>query len=293
MEYHSWKLSSLQSELRSRGVVSHGRKKDLVQRLEALDKMGGFSAPSTVPTASGDIPNWPSSASVTFRSVCQDSKTSLPTFQQPHLDQYILLNQASSSSNIDPCTGNASKKAHKLTEDNVLGLSYCVVDQDFFFTGIVGATMKKVTYNIRFSTTASGEIMHSSCECPAGKGPKSVCVHVRASFLILVKFMETGELDILVSCTDELQQFHKPRKVHAGSPIRVEQLGQGITEIDDDPRQMHLRNREAYTSEVFMRTVNYCYQSNKDVFLRYAFSKANVQEASVDHSYLSRPMTHY
>ena len=64
--------------------------------------------------------------------------------------------------------------------------------------------------------TDDGIIEMASCECPAGAGPTATCKHIAALMLVLNVFIETGELHVGSTCTDTLQQFSKPRKVHVG-----------------------------------------------------------------------------
>ena len=62
---------------------------------------------------------------------------------------------------------------------------------------------------------------------------------------------------------------------------------------DQDPRPMKFRKCPNYTNDVLMRTVAFSYYSGVDVCMRYAFAGANSQVNSLDHNYLSKPMTEY
>lgn len=150
--------------------------------------------------------------------------------------------------------------------------------------------MKQVNYWVKLILSDSGTMMNSSCECPAGAGPYSTCKHIAAAMFVLVEFSETGYLRVDKACTEELQQFHRPKKGHKGSPVKASDLGKN-SQVDD-PRPLHLRNRECYTSEVLMKTVNFSYFSGMDLSLRYALPRADVQSASQDHDYLKVPFTH-
>jgi hypothetical protein len=99
----------------------------------------------------------------------------------------------------------------------------------FFFTGIVGAEMKKCTYNIKITVSKDGgDIENGHCECPTGAGPTASCKHIVSVLLSLSKFASTRELEITGSCTDQLQSFKRPRKFHSGLPVQAEALGPGI-----------------------------------------------------------------
>ena len=74
---------------------------------------------------------------------------------------------------------------------------------------------------------------------------------------------------------EEAQDFHKRTSVLVFA---------GASE-DDDPRPLQYRNRPAFTQELFMATVNYTAQSNADISWRYAFPRADLESAQLDHDY--------
>ena len=76
---------------------------------------------------------------------------------------------------------------------------------------------EQVTYNYKIKLTKeTGEPVNSHCECPAGKGPHGTCKHIAAVLLMLVEFVESGQIDVERSCTDNLQTFHKPKNAYNG-----------------------------------------------------------------------------
>ena len=291
MNYGAMTVPALQAELRRRGGRQTGRKAELVARLEAYDGMDErFPSDDIRLPPPTPLQNWPEKAD--FKSVCFEDKDKLPTVQKPHLEQYIVTRQGPDASESFHST--ADKKSRLMAEESVLALSLTEKQDIFYFSGVVAAAMKKsVTYNVKFSIKARGDILNSACDCPSGIGPHSLCKHIRASILVLIEFKASGVLGIKSACTEELQQFHRPKKMHSGSPVKASNLGKGLGEEDDDPRPLHLRNRASYTDEVFMQTVHYSQSSGTDVFLRYAFRKADIQAASLDHDFFSRPFTEY
>jgi hypothetical protein len=40
-----------------------------------------------------------------------------------------------------------------------------------------------------------------------------------AVLLVLVTFVETGDLDVILSCTESLQTFKRPTKLHSGELV--------------------------------------------------------------------------
>lgn len=106
---------------------------------------------------------------------------------------------------------------------------------------------------------------------------------------MLTSLLEEGTLLVAHSCTEELQQFHKPKK-HKASPVKASSLGRGVSD-QLDPRPENMRNRPGYQMEVNMRTVNYCNYTGRDSMWRFKFGKADVQTAATDHRYERLPMT--
>lgn len=95
----------------------------------------------------------------------------------------------------------------------ILGFSYIFS----IISGIVKAAMKKkLSYNFKLKLNVRGEVVNSSCECPAGKGPHGCCKHVAAVLIMLQEFKETGNLEMVLSCTEILQAFHQPLTRHTG-----------------------------------------------------------------------------
>ena len=55
-----------------------------------------------------------------------------------------------------------------------------------YFSGIVGAEMKKTSYICQLTVKKeSGEAQNSHCDCPAGAGPHGTCKHVVGRFHLL------------------------------------------------------------------------------------------------------------
>ena len=131
---------------------------------------------------------------------------------------------------------------------------------------------------------------NAHCECPAGCGPTATCKHIVGVLLLLAEFVKTGILKVQLSCTEQLQTFKKPAKIHKGSPVKAEQLGRGTASYD--PRPLAFRNMPSYRDHVFNATINYCAMSQRDISLRYAIPRANLQQAEQDHDYLAEPLTH-
>ena len=127
-----------------------------------------------------------------------------------------------------------------------------------------------------------------------GIGPHGTCKHIVAILIVIADFKQTGKISISKSCTETLQCFHKPKKLHTGSPQKAEQLCNKLNEeTDDDPRPKHMRMRPSYSGEVMMKTINFSFFSGLDIAFRYNGEKANLQAAAQDHDYLERDFRSY
>ena len=165
-----------------------------------------------------------------------------------------------------------------------------------FVTSIVKAAMKKkVSYNVKLIIEKSNiQIKNSHCECPSGKGPHSSCKHVAASLLVIEKFANSGILNVSKSCTETLQSFNTPKKMHKGGAMTIEKIcGQKSEEDDDDPRPKHFRNNPNVMSHLQNLTTNFALRSGIDVSWRYVFPKASLVSASHDHDYLNEKFPIY
>ncbi len=180
-DYGKWSLSHLQDELRHRKVKSSGRKKELVERLIALDSLSvsGSSSQSSreSPTSqSSSEPPWP--PAINFKSLTPSMKNELPDLTTECIEQYVRLHQANDKSGEIASLSQGSL----LAKDKVHGISIaqdgCV--DNCYVSGLVEAHYKKVYYSVKLKISRHGEITYSSCECPAGSGPNSTCKHIIA-----------------------------------------------------------------------------------------------------------------
>lgn len=150
-------------------------------------------------------------------------------------------------------------------------------------------------YNIKVVIYQDGDIKNSQCDCPAGDGPNSTCKHVTAALMVLSKFSTSGVLDIAKSCTERLQGFQKPTKIHQGSPCRSHNINSGRQPIDLDPRPLQYRTAPHGSFHNFFRAHHIGYAAILPFSLsqKFAYEKADLQMASHDHNYLSRPFLEY
>jgi len=291
--------NQLKLELSKRDARVSGTKEVLLERLRAYERNQDFISNGPVLNISDDhnyssselgIPNWPNSAS--FRTITRDQQFSIPQVSMEHLHQYIMNQQGYDSRSISD--NKSLRKGKLLSEESVVAISMFLETSRAFITGTVNASMKKrLSYSVKVIFETSGEIKMSHCECPGRIGPNSTCKHIIAIILVLVDFQKTGEIKISKSCTETLQSFHRPRQSHVGSPVRAEKLGKKLSELDDDPRPLHLRNRASFNDEVLMKVVNFTYTSNSNIAMRYLIPKANIDAASLDHSYLAKDFRTY
>ncbi|CAM1154303.1 Uncharacterised protein r2_g4267 [Pycnogonum litorale] len=202
---------------------------------------------------------------------------------------YFVYRQVSGGVNHDV---KALVKGEKLANSGyVSAISFAENASSYFFTGIVRAAMKKkVTYNFKLKLSQNGEIMNSHCECPGGKGPHGTCKHIAAVVMVIMKFKVEGILQVPGSCTDVIQQFHKPKKLHTSSPMKATDM---LLAKIEDPRAKEDRNKAGYNDYVRSVTINYCSYSNKDIVLRYLYPEADLQTAAADHDYFNKPWTEY
>ena len=300
MDRSRWKVKDYQRALAARGAKISGRKKELVERLEAYERNDNFGAQPVLLSDADPLPNFPDISK--FRTLTVSHHNDVPKIAKSHVEQYVIWRQSlDKEENKDT---SAIKNGEKMIEE-VLALSYYLEPAApttsseeasgsvFYASGIVAAEMKKKdTYSLKLVLDGdTGEVLMAHCECPAGRGPTGSCKHIVAVLLMLVKFAEEGVLIVQLSCTEQLQTFKRPARAHDGSPVRAEKIGKGAD--DDDPRPLQYRNMPGYADFVRNSVTNFCYHSGLDITMRYAYPKADVRAAQHDHDYLKDPLLQY
>ena len=101
-------------------------------------------------------------------------------------------------------------------------------------------------------STNSYDVLNAECGCPAGKGPNCSCKHIGAFSYALSDFCRVGSVPDFLTCTDQLQQWNRPRGRKV-DPAPVDRLGDRRRELLPskirlkgsqmiyDPRPSHLR----------------------------------------------------
>ncbi|XP_021365774.1 uncharacterized protein LOC110458418 [Mizuhopecten yessoensis] len=98
------------------------------------------------------------------------------------------------------------------------------------------------------------------------------------------------------SCTENLQNFHKPKFLYDGKPIATENIPtkrKFSNDILQDPRPHKYRNNHGFTDFVRNMMINYCASSSQDIAMRYLHPSADIQAAALDHDYFPLPFTEY
>ena len=278
MDRSRWKVIDYQRALAARGAKVTGRKKELIERLEAYERNDNFGASPVVPEGGDPLPHFPEMSN--FRSLTTSDREAVPKICHSHVKEYVLWRQALDQEPNEDASAIANGEK-MITE--VLALS-CYLEQSpphssssesggplFYVTGIVRAEMRtKVTYSLKLVLDGeNGEVLSAHCEGPAGRGPTGSCKHIVAVLLLLVKFIEEGELLVQQSCTEQLQTFKKPSRPHVGEPVQAEKLGKGGT--DYDPRPLKYRNMPGYADMVYNATTNFCYRTGMDILVSMYF----------------------
>ena len=84
------------------------------------------------------------------------------------------------------------------------------------------------TYNIDLSVDEQGNILQTQCECAAGMGPYAHCKHIRAALLPVIDYGCGKAMKLEITCTETVQSFHRPCRLHNGSPVKAEHLGMSM-----------------------------------------------------------------
>jgi hypothetical protein len=95
----------------------------------------------------------------------------------------------------------------------------------FLVKAMVHASMKQKSYVVYVHLNQlTGEVVHASCACKAGKG--ECCKHVAALLFQIIDYiqLELAEVPDDLTCTQLLQQWHVPRSDETDEPVLLEDI---------------------------------------------------------------------
>ena len=105
------------------------------------------------------MPDWP----VGIKSIKPEDHAHIPRIRQGEIERYVLYRQSSDLLSAMDIAG--LKKGEKLLIESVAAFGYLQVENQYFFSGIVNASMKKkVQYATRLVVNHRGEIQNTDCE---------------------------------------------------------------------------------------------------------------------------------
>ncbi|CAH1647567.1 unnamed protein product [Spodoptera littoralis] len=96
-----------------------------------------------------------------------------------------------------------------------------VVGDNTFVKGYCRKTMKSLQYEVDIVLNINGNPEASHCECPAGSGTNALCKHVAVLLFGIKNMVREKNLLLQEVCTQKLQQFHVPKKLYTGTPVKV------------------------------------------------------------------------
>lgn len=104
--YGTLSCQALKIELAKRSAPTHGKKKDLVERLRAYDRNAGFVGNSSSQYIPEEIPmpTWPSDG--IFRTLTVDLQAECPHLQLEHIEHYVIHRQGNDVSAVNDIKGN-------------------------------------------------------------------------------------------------------------------------------------------------------------------------------------------
>ena len=156
----------------------------------------------------------------------------------------------------------------------------------------VRAEMKKtVTYDTDIQLDPDGTIIACQCDCTAGMGPEAHCKHIRTVLYGLLQFTSHGYIHVELSCTDQLQSFHRPKKIHTGSPVKADNLKivKDASNVIFDPMEGLVdETDEEYATRVRNLSINYASCSSDRIPILQTYMPANPVGVDLDHCYLGR-----
>ncbi|XP_046557558.1 uncharacterized protein LOC124266795 [Haliotis rubra] len=272
MNYGSWKLPDLKTELKARGARVSGRKIDLIERLESYDRNCNFGRePELEPEFEMTLP-----LVDTYKDVNSDSK--LPFLAYESIHSYLQP--------FKKKLGMSAKNLYTSRFLKYVRFSNHIDSNMYFLKSECHAEMKKhVTYKVDVAIDEDGSVVEGQCECAAGQGPSGHCKHICAVLFAMHTFSTTGDLLTEETCTQRLQTFHKS-KPYTGSPIKAADLDLCNSELGVifDPRPVKYRKVTNYPD--YFRNVWLNHPCVNTLPVSQMFPPADPFAVNHDHDYL-------
>ena len=147
-------------------------------------------------------------------------------------------------------------------------------------------------YEIDLKLDKHGNTIQAQCECAAGASPHAHCKHIKTLLLALTDHTNFGTMKLELACTEQVQSFHRPKRLHKGSPVKSSslQLGRVKSEflifnpIDPD----YAEEDSETTARVRNSTIGLAANHGiKNALLQIA-PPANIYGVNTDHDYESQ-----
>ncbi|XP_013420386.1 uncharacterized protein LOC106180799 [Lingula anatina] len=268
--YDEWPLKKLKEELRRRRARVSGRKKDLIDRLVAYDRMcltGQEESKREYQMLRPDD------------KLYKDVAGSVIKTSQEFVDQFLL-----------PLGTSLNKLAMDMYKDRFIRfIRFCKTESFIFVRAQCRAKMRRaVTYTIDIKLEQDGYFLESQCECKAGEGPSAHCKHVRACMLAILDCSNGNKMVLETTCTAELQSFHRPKKIHYGSPIKTANVPSRSNNskliFNPIPEQFNETPSAVY-SRVANASINFAANTSANPAILQLFPPANLRAVYSDHDY--------
>ncbi|XP_041374757.1 uncharacterized protein LOC121387645 [Gigantopelta aegis] len=266
-------IEQLKDELQKRGVKLSGRKRDLVERLEAYRRNDNFGNANDLAKEF----NMEISDVTNYKDINLESQ--LPAFPFERIETYL-----------QPLGKVFDKNPKDLYDGCFFKFVRYVSDGDLVFVrSMCKAEMKKnLTYTVDISFDTFGCVRECQCECGAGMGPEAHCKHVCTLLYAMSQFYERKSMKMEETCTQKLQSFHRTKKFIA-SPIKSFDLnltGTDKTDYRFDPRKPQYNNPQQTNTRLETLV------KNKENFgqmpISQLYKPCDMETYAHDHSYFGK-----
>ena len=150
---------------------------------------------------------------------------------------------------------------------------------------------RSLVYNIDMKVDQHGIFQECQCDCAAGMGPSAHCKHVRAVFRVMMDHGLGKTMQLELTCTEQIQTFHKPKRLHQGSPVKAANLKLGKHADDSDlifnpVPPMFRESREQATARLNNLTISYAARTSLQPAALLSIPPANIYAVCHDHDHM-------
>ena len=147
------------------------------------------------------------------------------------------------------------------------------------------ASKKDTKYEVDIKLEPNSEIDATHCECAVGSGSTAHCKHVVAVLWAIEHLASKGKIILHTTCTQNLQNHHKPKKTYFGTPIKSDKMYQKHSAVNFLTVNPEIIDADKIREKTRNLCISFAAIHKRDMPILHTYKPANTYAAVFDHEY--------